>query len=692
MRRPAPLARLAAALLSLLLVAALHAGPVRFEFTVAPAPGIANPFAREIWAEVTPPSGETLLLPAFYVGQQVYAVHARPDQRGTYTLGRILESTRGSPAAPIAAGPHSASTFENPALLRLPPVGIDPRRPGSFARADGHAFIPFGANVAWAHEPDVLNFYRTTLAAFAANHLNWMRVWMVHWGRTNLDWVIPEDGAPVPPGGIDAKVAARWDALLAAAEERGVYLQIVLQYHGQYSTTVNPSWADNPWNAANPGGFLRSPSDFFTDSRARLLTALKYRYIVARWGWSPAVFAWELFNEVHWVDALKIDHDEAVVAQWHADMAKLIRSIDVYRHPITTSTENLLSPINAEMDFLQPHLYSADLITAARTFAPRRADDARPIFYGEFGDDHLRLPDNVKKSGLVEPPAIWASLMGAGSLPAQAWEGEKLRDTRRLAEIGAVHRFVVLSGWSRHRDLQPFSAAVECDPRVPLQLAGAQQWQRRPARDFTLPLDGREPLELGDWPATFVTPAAEANESFPSRAAFRVTLPRDTTMRLEVVGVSEKGGALRVTVDGKTAAESAWQPTGVFPATLAVAVSAGAHTIAIENTGASDWVQVSHLDLGLTAPALAAIGQRNDRFIALWLRHRANLLALEPGAPAEGTLVVEDVPPGTWKVTWWDTANATVTASDVVSHAGGTLRLPTRAVTRHSALVLTRQP
>ncbi|HLP24657.1 MAG TPA: hypothetical protein VK477_03190, partial [Acidobacteriota bacterium] len=153
-------------------------------------------------------------------------------------------------------------------------------------------------------------------------------------------------------------------------------------------------------------------------------------------------------------------------------MAKFIRSVDAYAHPITTSTENLLSPIYASMDFLQPHLYSANLIAAARTFAPRRGDDMRPVFYGEFGDDHLRVTAEVKKSGLVEPPAVWASLMGAGSLPAQVWEGWKLRDTGRLTEIGAVHRFVALSGWARHRDLQPFSAAMEGEARVPLTLTG----------------------------------------------------------------------------------------------------------------------------------------------------------------------------------------------------------------------------
>lgn len=692
MLRLLPLRSLLARLACLASAALLHAAPVRFEFAVPAAAPIANPFARELWAEVVTPSGHTLLLPAFYVGQQVYAVHARPDEVGTYRLGNILDSSRGQPAAPIATAPHSASTFENKAPLRLPPIGLDPRHPGGFARADGRAFVPFGANVAWAHAPDVVADYRSTFAAFAAANLNWMRIWMVHWGRTNLDWVSPEDGAPVPPGGISPIVAARWDVLLATAEERGVYLQIALQHHGQFSTTVNANWADNPWNAAQPGGFLKSPSDFFTDSTARLLTALKYRYIVARWGWSPAVFAWELFNEVHWVDALKLDRNEAAVARWHDDMAKFIRSVDVYAHPITTSTENLRSPIYASMDFLQPHLYSANLIAGTRTFAPRCEGDTRPVFYGEFGDDHLGLPDAVRKSGLAEPPVVWASLMGTGDLPAQLWEGAKLIETGRLAEIGAVHRFVALSGWARHRELQPFSARVESGTQTALKLVGTQRWQRRPAKEFTLPLDGREPVELGDWPVVFVTPKSDANDGFPSRGMFHATFPRDTTLHLTISGVAEKGGALRVTVDGRPAAEGAWRHSDTFPATFAVPFKAGSHAIALENTGAADWVHVAEIDLDATVPALAALGRRNDRFIALWLRHRTNLFSLTPTAPATGTLAIDDVPAGTWSATWWDTAKGSPTPATKIEHPGGPLRLPTPPILRHAAVVLTRQP
>src|SRR5690606_29016805 len=114
----------------------------------------------------------------------------------------------------------------------------------------------------------------------------------------NLDGVL---GKKMEDGELDRQVARRWDAVVDAAEEHGVYFQFVLQYHGQVSTSVNPNSHENPWNAAN-GGWLESPSHFFTDERARRLTRQKYRYIVARWGYSPSIMAWELFNEVELTD------------------------------------------------------------------------------------------------------------------------------------------------------------------------------------------------------------------------------------------------------------------------------------------------------------------------------------------------------------------------------------------------------
>jgi hypothetical protein len=285
--------------------AAAGAKPIEFEFVAPDSAQVQNPFSRELWAELITPSGQKLTLPAYYADGGLYAVRARPDEIGTYRFGMVSETTLGVHQTDMIVSLVTPAAVENKSLARLPAILLNPKDPRQLMRSDGLPYIPVGANLAWAPDSrtDRLNYYLQAFPAFSRANLNWMRVWMAHWDGLNLDW-LPADMGPSPkPGYIDEQVAETWDQLLGAAEDNGVYVQVVLQHHGQFNTTNDSNWAQNPWNAANPGGFLKVPADFFTDANARIITLVKYRYIVARWGWSPAVVAWELFNEVHWTDA-----------------------------------------------------------------------------------------------------------------------------------------------------------------------------------------------------------------------------------------------------------------------------------------------------------------------------------------------------------------------------------------------------
>lgn len=672
----------------------VDAKPVSFDFIPPENAAVKNPFARELWGEITTPSGKMIVLPAYFAGKETFTVHARPDEQGLYRLSRVSETTSGAAGPDLSVRMISARELNNPAALRLPAIRRDPHNHRLLQRTDGQPYFPVGANLAWAPTSDPVDFYCRAFPAFARAHLNWMRVWMAHWGGLNLDWLARNMGPSPRPGGIDFRVADRWDRLLAAAMENGVYIQIVLQHHGQFSTGTNSNWADNPWNAVQPGGFLAAPRDFFTDAHARLLTRLKYRYIVARWGWSPAIAAWELFNEVHWTDAYAHGH-ESDVARWHSDMADYLRSIDAYGHLVTTSTEKLRSRIYEKMDYYQPHQYAANLLAAARSTDPSADTLDRPIFYGEVGDDHLPVTDKVKESGLTILPGVWASLMGQGTLAAQPWEGWQLFEQKRLGELGAVAHFLKESGLSRQNGLTAFSPLVECDSKVPFALVTGQVWQRRPALELEVPLDGREILGFGQIPGAYVGTTNSLEDAFPSRATYHIDFPRDMTLQVRVVGIDVKGGTLRISVDGQTALEKTWPAatktlSNEKPAVLPFAVPAGRHTLVVENPAAGGWFELAGIDFPQNIPLLAAIGRRHDSFITVWLWHRTNLYALRPAAPVSGTLLLDDVPAGTWHVTWWDTVKGIASAPTVVEHPGGVLRLPTPPVSRHAAVVLTR--
>ena len=668
-------------------------GPVEFAFSIPS--NQKNPFARDVWAEVGTPSGKILRLPAFYVGGENFAVRARAAELGEYRIGQVTEKIGESETVP-AFKMISPVLVQVKAVQALPQVALDPADHSRFVLAgSGAIYTPIGANLAWATAGRV-KFYERALPQFAAEGLNWTRIWMAHWDGLNLDWLPQEFGDSPPPGCLDLRVAADWDQIVSTAESTGVYFQMVLQHHGQISTLVNPNWAFNPWNAANPQGFLQQPKDFFTSPTALSVSMQKYRYIVARWGYSPAVLAWELFNEVHWVDAIRTGHDEPAVAQWHARMADYIRSVDSYGHLVTTSTENLESAIYKRMDYFQPHLYPYAILSGPLAFNLAFEKITRPVFYGEAGDDHAPLSEDQKDSGIAIVPPVWASLMGQGRYPAQPWFGEKLVQANRLDELGAVARFLAASGLGSRQGLRPFSARVECDERVPFVLEASQVWQRRAAPELVLPLDGRVPVELADIPRVYVGSPKSLADGLPGRATYHVDFPKETTLRARVVGAGAKGSAIRISVGGKIVAEKSWAvgaidtPRTDQPAECTFRARAGPQTLVVENPGAEDWFQLDAIETDIAVPVLAAIGKRNENFMVLWLWHRVGVFALQPPAPVGGMLLLEEVPAGKWTVTWWDTLKGIPAAAREIDHSGGLLRLPVPAFQRHAAVVLTR--
>jgi Cellulase (glycosyl hydrolase family 5) len=668
--------------------------PVQFLFTLPP--DADNPFTRDLWADVLTPSQKILRLPVFVFGNGIFAVRARAAEVGDYRLGTVTERD-GNRSTPIPATAQGQVRQTVKQTASLPQVMGYRGSPSRFLFGNNTPFTPIGANVPWA-STDRVKFHLRALADFNAQGLNWMRIWMAHWGGLNLDWLPADMGASPRRGTLDLRVADDWDKIVSAAEEQGVYLQMVLQHHGQYSTTVNPNWKEHPWNKANRGGFLVAPGDFFTATEALGLTALKYRYIVARWGYSPSILAWELFNEVHWTDPINLDHDDTAVAQWHDTMATYLRQLDRYHHLVTTSTDNLRGPIYAKIDFYQPHLYAANQLAGVREFAvdPRKLD--RPIFYGEFGDDHMGLSVAQKDSGVAIVPPVWASLMGEGRYAAQPWLGEQLIQQGRLGELGAVARFLKATRLCEREELTAFSPAMECGVQVPLVLFAGQVWQRRPAPEITVPLDGREPLEFARIPRNFAGSAADLEQGFPNRATFHFDTPQEIALRPRVTGIGAKGSTVRLSLDGQVVLEKTWiaaandSPTPRNPAILSLTVPAGKHTVIVENPGGPDWFELTGIETSLRIPVLAAVGKRGADFLAAWVWHREGVYAVKAPAAISGTLLLEDVPAGSWQVTWWDALKGVPLAPQKIEHAGGLLRLPTPAIDRHAAVVLTRMP
>ncbi|HNW42080.1 MAG TPA: hypothetical protein PKN08_09295, partial [Opitutaceae bacterium] len=59
-------------------------------------------------------------------------------------------------------------------------------------------------------------------------------------------------------------------------------------------------------------------------------------------------------------------------------------------------------------------------------------------------------------------------------------------------------------------------------------------------------------------------------------------------------------------------------------------------------------------------------------------------------AAVSGKIALENMAAGEWRVTWWDSLAGVPQASQTLTHAGGTLQLPTPPISRHAAVILER--
>jgi len=344
---------------------------------------------------------------------------------------------------------------------------------------NGSPFFAIGENVGW-YDGRGTYAYDDWYSNLAERGANFARVWMPSWAF-GIEW--SDTGLGDYTGRLDR--AWQLDHVLDAGARRGIYQMLSLQNHGAFSTIYNSEWSDNPYNVAN-GGPLASPEEFFTNHAAKRSFKRRLRYVVARWGYSTHLLAWELWNEVDLTDA----YDSAAVTAWHREMARYLRSLDPNRHLVTTSHALFFDDPAVwragGLDFTQLHFYSrsdgleilpniADDVT--RWTADRIETTGRPVLFAELGTDSRGPAETVAADprGIGIHDGLWAGVVSGGFGTAMTWWWDNViaaQPNRYYRMFGSVARFVNGVRWDREQFHAP-RASARSSAR-PLVLYGLQ--------------------------------------------------------------------------------------------------------------------------------------------------------------------------------------------------------------------------
>jgi hypothetical protein len=209
------------------------------------------------------------------------------------------------------------------------------------------------------------------------------------------------------------------DLVVEDAARKSIYLVFTVWNHDLLRDETHPWSRTNmgDWETHNGFRKLGDLETFFTDEEAWAWQENLYRYIIARWGYSPAIGLWQTVSEIEGTNAGP--HAD----RWHERVNGYFVAHDPYSHPITASKAgDAWWPAGyAVMDVAQMHSYDSQNDPVGT--GPLIADwtrklwraEPKPNFVGEFGTSDQRNHPELLHSG------VWAGLAAGAAVTPMEW-------------------------------------------------------------------------------------------------------------------------------------------------------------------------------------------------------------------------------------------------------------------------------
>lgn len=343
-----------------------------------------------------------------------------------------------------------------------------------FATEQGDAWTPIGQNdaITW---PDLAGAFRRRDLAGVEDYFGRLQQAGVTTLRLMLEYCHGSHRHLERPAGVfQPNMVRLWDDLFALCERFG--LRVLLTPYDTFWMWLH--WDQHPYNCQN-GGPCAERSQWLLCRDTRAAIKGRFAFAIDRWGGSGALFAWDLWNELHPAHGA---NSTAPFADFVEDLSTFVRQEERRRwgrsHPQTVSVFGPTLVENPQiaavvfrhpaLDFASTHFYERDTIDCpADTVAPAISTgklirealaqivDQRPFFDSEHGPIHL-----FKDRRLTLPEPFddeyfrhmqWAHFASGGAGGGMRWPNRHphtLTAGMRSAQA-ALARFLPLIDWAR---------------------------------------------------------------------------------------------------------------------------------------------------------------------------------------------------------------------------------------------------
>lgn len=396
------------------------------EFDIKVSARFKNPYDSddiELDMILQSPSGKEIFLPCFYFSgdtiSSVWKARFSAQEIGTYTYYFKLDK------------PHHKSINSDTSTFTVTSSNkngfLHTNGLWTLKFDSGKLFRGIGENIAWESRSfeDPKWTYNYLLPKLSRNGANFFRTWMCSWNLP-LEWQKVSNlkrynntSEYYNPSGIK-----RMDELVSMADSLGLYIMLTLD---NGSSLWNKFWFDSSYNRKNS----QMPLEFFTLNSVQQKYKDKLRYIVARWGYSESIAAFEFFNEIDNSAYTPSPQDSVVISQeaiveWHSEMSRYLHDIDPFHHIITTSISHrdIIGLDNLPyIDINQKHIYKNT--EALRSEILRYTNDYnKPYVIGEFGyewnwnKDFSKITNELKYDYMR---GLWYGLFSPTPILPMSW-------------------------------------------------------------------------------------------------------------------------------------------------------------------------------------------------------------------------------------------------------------------------------
>lgn len=361
-----------------------------FELAILIDAAFDNPFVQEdisLDMLLSSPGGRKLVLPCYFekslgLNKSSWKARFLPQENGRYVF-RFQLKKDGKIVHFSDPSDFKASASKRKGILHK-------NDNWTFRYDNGTLFRGLGENLAWEsrdnddskffkalHEDKKYN-YNYMLPSLAKHGGDYFRTWICSWNLP-LDWKSDFNNSryQISDEYFNPSAIERMEDMIHLSDSLGLHMMLTL---GQGTHT------------AKHGRYEVSTADFFVDPKAKAQYKDRLRFIVARWGYSPSIGAWEFFNEIDNVQFRNKDNPipASHIVDWHKEMSAYLADLDPFDHLITTSISHRdLVGLNSiqDIDFNQKHIYR-DNRALPTTIVKYVQDFQKPYVIGEYGYEY----------------------------------------------------------------------------------------------------------------------------------------------------------------------------------------------------------------------------------------------------------------------------------------------------------------